>query len=69
MDNHKDALVLQQRSGHPYDGVQVLRFCMGWVLHDDSVFLYGTNYGYVFCGCVDHTQAVELLTSGVQFDT
>lgn len=68
MDNQKDTIFIQHRAIHPHDGMPLLRFSMGWLCDDGTVFIHGSAYGYVYCGRVNYPQAVQFLAPGIQLD-
>ena len=69
MDDQINPILLQHRAIHPHDGMPLLRFSMGWLRDDGTVFIYRSAYGYVYCGCVNYPQAIEFLTSDIQLDS
>ncbi len=63
--DHIENAIFEQRRYAPVR-MPLLHKCMGWVLRDDYVFIYGCNGICSAYGITNHTQAVEFLASDFQ---
>jgi hypothetical protein len=64
MDDKMDALSFQSR--RPFIRLPLLFKCMGFVLDNGDVYVFGTNGIHSICGSINHTQAIEFLTFNFQ---
>jgi len=66
MVDTRNAVSLQPRAGIAFTGLPRMPQCMGWILDDGSIFIYGFDGVHSICGFVGCSQAIEFLAYNFQ---